>query len=73
MGNDVDGYVPVYLEDRTVVGKARVSDDGKTTTIIIEVYDGHPMSELMQENLIGFSVVHRDYDRAQDIINKEKN
>lgn len=51
------GYVPVYLPDRTVVGRALISDDGKTVTI--DIPEGDVVQELMAENLIGLSVVYQ--------------
>lgn len=54
---DAEGYVPVYLPDRTVVGKAKISEDGQL--VEIKIPEGTAMQELMSENLIGLSVVYQ--------------
>jgi hypothetical protein len=48
-----EGYVPVYLEDRTLIGKAKISNDGKH--IEIDIPGDSPVAELMAEGLIGLS------------------
>ena len=66
--HETDGYIPVYLPDRTVVGKAKV--DGQF--INIEVTPGNALQTLIKENLIGLSVMYmgaeaRDaFDNCED-------
>lgn len=60
-------YVPVYLADRTVVGKAKI--DGQA--VLIELTDGTAIQELMTNNLIGMSVVYMN-NEARDAVALER-
>lgn len=59
------GTVPVYLPDRTVIGKAWIADDGQH--IQIELDRSTAIPELMEENLLGLSIVYQRAE-ANDII-----
>lgn len=61
------GGIPVYLEDRTVIGRGYISEDGRH--LEIEIDSQYPIAELMKESLVGFSVVNLAADRSEDIIN----
>lgn len=52
-----DGYVPVYLPDRTVIGRAKFNED--KTEVLIEIPDGDVVQTLIGENLIGLSIVYQ--------------
>lgn len=69
MGNDL--YVPVYLPDHTKIGTARV--DVKSGTAVIMIQTDSSLAELIQESLVGFSVVFLDRDAVEEVLNKEKN
>lgn len=66
---DAEGYIPVYLPDRTVLGKAKISDDGKH--LDIEIPEGSMIQELMHENLIGLSTVYQGAIPADNKKEKE--
>lgn len=65
---ETEGYIPVYLPDRTVVGKATI--DGQD--IVIKMSPGNAIQSLIKENLIGLSVMYmgpeaRDaFDNCED-------
>lgn len=65
------GYVPVYLPDRTVVGTAYVDIEAGTAVIKLEAND--TLAKLIQESLVGLSVVILDRDAVEVIMNEEKN
>lgn len=51
---DSEGYIPVYLPDRTVVGKGKV--DGQHITIKLK--EGDLIQTLFKDNLLGMSFVY---------------
>lgn len=61
---DSDGFVPVYLEDRTVIGRAKVNPDG---TILVEM-DEETGKKLFTDSLVGFSVFSTSGDRGDEAI-----
>jgi hypothetical protein len=61
------GFVPVYLPDRTVIGRASIDNDGQT--VIMEIKHGAVL-ELMSENLVGLSVVYKT-NEARDRASEE--
>lgn len=68
--------VPVYLPDRTIVGSAVV--DVKSGTAVITLQTDSSLAEIIQENLVGLSVIYMNRELAEDIHhkhdqNKEKN
>lgn len=64
------GGFPIYLEGQTVIGRGHVSSDGRH--IEIDIDSELPIAELMNQNLIGFSTVTLHADRAEEVLNKEK-
>lgn len=61
------GKVPIYLPDRTVIGDAEISDDGRL--IKTTIYHDSPIGELLSENLVGFSIMYMSNearDRAEE-------
>lgn len=59
--------VPIYLEDRTLIGTGTISEDGRHIDIRID--SEYPIAELMSENLIGlstFSIASKD--RTETIV-----
>jgi hypothetical protein len=55
---DDRGFVPVYLPDRTVIGRAQVNPDG---TLNIEFRDDAAfMKELFDQSMVGLSVFARE-------------
>lgn len=50
--NTSEGYIPLYLENRTVIGKARIKDN----MVEMEI-DDETVLELMGSNLIGLSTI----------------
>lgn len=64
-----DGFIPVYLPDRTVVGKAIVDPDGQTVTMRIT---SGPVLELMSEDLLGLSIVYKTNDARDRVAEGEK-
>lgn len=66
---DSQGYIPVYLADRTIVGKARVAPDGRHVDISFD--QSINIEGLMENNLVGLSIV---YQRAEaiDVINEAR-
>ena len=61
---------PIYLEDRTIIGRGKLSADGQHIEI---TFDGnYPADQLLSENLMGFSVVDMAPDRTEDILNNAK-
>lgn len=53
----VEGWIPVYLPDRTVIGKALVHDDGVHATMELDMQT--PIKELLGHDLIGLSIVYQ--------------
>jgi len=45
------GYIPVYLADRTIVGYAEVEVQGEKTLINMELSSNGHIAELVKENL----------------------
>lgn len=60
-------WVPLYGPDRTEIGKARYVDGH--LEIDVEDLD---FQKLLKHNLIGLSTTTLDRDRAEDILNEEK-
>lgn len=61
-----DADVPVYLPDRTIIGKAKITktEEGMFATIKLS---NDTVAELMSEDLIGLSVVYQSND-ARDAL-----
>ena len=53
-GMTSNGWIPLYLEGRTVIGKANI----KGNMMEVEI-DDEAARELFDYNLIGLSIVHR--------------
>lgn len=64
------GYIPVYLPDRTVVGRATISEDQRTVTI--DIPEGTAIQSLMADNLVALSVVYQGAIPFEMDQNKEK-
>lgn len=62
--------VPVYLPDETQVGDALVEVNEGTTTIKLRT--NTTVAKLIQESLVGFSIVYLDRDAVEEVLNKEK-
>lgn len=60
-------WLPLYGVDRTIIGRAKITEGH----IEMDVDDPQILA-LMTHNLIGLSTLVLDTDRAEDIINKEK-
>lgn len=64
-----NGVIPVYLPDRTVIGKATISEDG--STILMHINSG-PVAELMGEDLIGMSIVYKTNEARDRVAEGDK-
>lgn len=65
---DSEGYIPVYLPDRTVVGKAKIREEVDGTQVTELIFPpGWSLTELVGENLVGLSLVYQRAE-AMDII-----
>lgn len=64
-------YVPVYMPDRTIIGHASV--DVESGTAVIKLEANNTLAKLIQESLVGLSVVILDRDAVEVIMNEEKN
>ena len=62
-----ESYIPVYLPDRTVIGKGKV--DGQFITI--ELDEGDAIQTLFKEELLGMSFVYMSA-KAQDIVDDKR-
>lgn len=60
-------WLPLYGVDQTIIGRAKITGGH----IEMDVDDPQILA-LMTHNLIGLSTLVLDTDRAEDIINKEK-
>lgn len=69
VATDEDGSVPVYLPDRTEVGRAKINLEDGTATI--EIKADSKVAQLLQDNLSGISVMHFDRDAAEEVLNTE--
>lgn len=58
-----EGYVPVFLPDRTVIGKAKIEGQN----VVIELTEGNAIQTLMAENLLGMSMVYLN-NEARDAV-----
>ena len=72
-----EGWVPVYLPDRTVAGEAKISvrDDDIYIDVKLSGFEGEAVAAMMAENLIGFSTVYMNNDARDSVaeaIEKEK-
>jgi hypothetical protein len=63
--------IPVYLPDNTQIGTATVNVEAGTATIKIQ--SDSSLSRLIQESLVGLSVVYMDRDAVEAVQNEEKN
>lgn len=61
-----ESIVPVYLPDRTIVGRATITKDERGMIATIRLGDS-VISELMSENLIGMSIVYQT-NEARDAV-----
>ena len=65
------GYIPVYLADRTIVGYAEVEVQGEKTLINMELSSNGHIAELVKENLVGFSIMYMDRNRVEEVQNNQ--
>lgn len=61
--------IPVYLPDDTRVGTATINvADGIAT---IKIQADSSVAELIQESLVGLSIVYLNRDAVEEVLNKE--
>lgn len=63
------GVIPVYLPDRSVIGKATISEDGHTVLMHI---DSETITELIGEDLIGMSFVYKTNEARDRVAEGDK-
>jgi hypothetical protein len=69
MGSSEDPWVPVYLPDRTVIGKAKSLGDGMVEIHFDDYKEG--MDALFKESLVGLSIFARE-PLIKQLPNEEK-
>lgn len=68
---DSEGFIPVYLADRTIVGRAKVDADGMHAMIKLDLREDINLTGLIGEDLIGLAIVYQRKD-AMDVIQEAR-